>query len=239
MVRLLILWLLLPLGVCGQSGVANQVGPGPGRPTKDSVLRLPVPERRQFIKAGVGLPLFQQSSFTLPWKTIGVGVTLERKLKQGLTVVGGLETNFSFGNYVQLYTLELPLGLRYYFPIGKRMKQRADRHSFFSPYVGLQTHNVLFANMRYSNDLGSGLARTAATYYRGQLLTSRTNTGNLNEAFNLLQYGYCLAGAQFRVSTSNYLDVNVALPFPGLVYHKTDYTLASPPYVTIRYGIFW
>jgi len=236
-IRLLAICLLIPLLTWGQQRVdyllrsANQI--------KDTAQSLPVAAVKRLVKAGVGLPLFRQSSLTPTWKAIGVDITLEHKLTKWLTFSGGLETNISFGRGTQLYSLEMPIGLRYYFSLGKRMKQRVDKHNFFSPYVGLQTHNVLFANLRYNNESGTGPGQSAAYYHRGQFVSERTNVGNLNEGFNLLQHGYLVVGSQFRTSVTNYLDVNVVVPAAFLIYHKTDYTLSTPSILTVKYGIFW
>ena len=200
-----------------------------GTPTK------PVPFIRQLTKGGLNLPLLQQSSVTPSWLTIGVNLTREYKLNRALALVGGIETNFSFSSGARLYSLEVPVGLRYYFSLGQRMKKRADRHSFFSHYVAFQTHNVLFANLRYDNE--SGRYHMMSNYYRGKFLNRVTNVGNYEEAFNMLEYAYFQIGSQIKLGRSNYLDVNVALPISLLT--KTEYTLITPALLTLKYGIAW
>lgn len=202
----------------------------------DSIQQLyfPVTKARQLIKAGIGLPLFRQSSVSPPFKTVALDVIMERKIKRGFSVVGGLETHYCFGQYAQLYTIELPLGLRYYFSLGKRMRSRPDPHGFFSYYIALQTHNALFSSLFY-NTLNPSVQR----YYRGRTLAYDTNVGKYDEAFNMMQHAYLQVGSQFRLPRSTYLDVNVVVPLNQLVYTKNELTLAVPAYVNIKYGIAW
>lgn len=204
--------------------------------TQDTLSRqyVPVPTLNRLIKAGVGLPLFRQSSASPPWKTLGFNLTVEQKILHGLTVVGSVETNYGFSRYAQLYTVEVPIGLRYYFSVGKRMTKRADRHSFFSHYVGFETHNVAFANLYYDTPNPQ-----VQRYYRGQILDHDTNVGNYSESLNLLEYAYFRAGSQLRVARHNFLDINVAIPVSSLVYNKAEYTLTTPALVTIKYGVAW
>ncbi|AUD01522.1 hypothetical protein [Spirosoma pollinicola] len=194
----------------------------------------PVSRARQLVKAGIGLPLFRQSSVSPPFKTLGLDVTLERKIASGLAVVVGLETQYSFSQYAQLYTVELPIGLRYYFSVGKKMKQRNDPHGFFSYYVSLQTHNALFSSLFYDTPNPN-----VQRYHRGQILDHDTNVGKYDEAFNMMQHAYFQIGSQFKLSGNAYLDINAALPIRKLVYTKSDYTLATPAYINIKYGIAW
>lgn len=195
---------------------------------------VPVPNIKQLIKSGIGVPLFRQSSVSPSWKTVGFNVTIEQKLITGLSFVGSLDANYGFSRYAQLYNLELPLGLRYYFSLGNRMKNRSDRHSFFSHYIGVETHNVVFANLYYDTP-----NPRVEHYYRGQILDHSTNVGNYSEALNFIQYAYLKVGSQFRVARHNYLDINVSLPIPNLVYTKTEYTLSTPALITIKYGVAW
>lgn len=194
----------------------------------------PVAKARQLVKAGVGLPLFRQSSVSPVFKTVALDVTMEHKIKNGLSIIGGLETHYCFSQYAQLYTIELPIGLRYYFSLGKRMRNRPDPHGFFSYYIALQTHNALFSSLFYDTP-NPGVQR----YYRGRRLDYDTNVGKYDEAFNMMQHAYFQVGSQFKLSKSSYLDVNVVVPVAQLVYTKNDLALATPAYVTIKYGIAW
>lgn len=235
--RPLIFFWMASLAVHGQT-----VPPTPNRvfdTAKDETEshELPTAKQKQLIKAGVSLPLLRQSTFTPYWLAVGLNAAIERKLSNGLVVTGGLESNYSFSQGLRLYSLEMPVGLRYYFSVGKRMRQRADRHSFFSHYVSLQTHNVLLANLQYANDPRP--RSDLRNYYRGQLSTQTVNVGVINEPFNMLQHAYFQLGSQFRVSRSSYLDVNVVVPAPFLIYHKFDYTLSTPSLINISYGIAW
>ncbi|WP_461127335.1 hypothetical protein [Spirosoma aerophilum] len=204
--------------------------------TYDSTQKAPGSVRgsTQLIKTGIGLPLFRQSTISPIWKSVALDVTGERKLNRALSVIGGLETNFSFSREGQLYSLEMPLGLRYYFSIGKRMKSRADRHDFFSPYIAFQTHNVLFTSLSYDSP-----KTNIERYDRGQFLDHRTNVGRLDEAFNMLQYAYFQAGSQFKLPKNRYVDVNFIIPVSKLIYNKTELTLATPAVVNLKYGLFW
>ncbi|GAB4036179.1 hypothetical protein [Spirosoma gilvum] len=196
----------------------------------------PLKPTKQLIKVGLVLPIFRQSSVAVSsiWKTLGVDVTLEQKLNQRLALNGGLEMSYSFSGYAQLYSIDLPIGFRYYFPIGKRMKNRFDPHSFFSPYVSFQTHNSLYSSLLYNPPYKS----SAHNYYRGNLLDHPTNSGKYDESFNMVQYAYFQIGSQLKITKANYLDVNIIVPIPALTYHKTDFTLSSPSLINIRYGIF-
>ena len=235
--RLLIVFWVASLAVHGQS-----VQPAPNRifdtaKGETEAYTMPTAQQKQLIKAGVGLPLLRQSTFTPYWLAVGLNAAIERKLSTGLAIVGGLESNYSFSQQLRLYSLEMPVGLRYYFSVGKRMRQRADRHSFFSHYVGFQTHNVLLANLQYANDPRP--LPELRNYYRGQFLKQTVNVGVINEPFNLLQHAYFQLGSQFRVSPSSYLDVNVVVPVPWLIYHKFDNTLSTPSLINVSYGIAW
>ena len=166
--------------------------------------------------------------------TLALDVTMEQKILKGLSIVGSVETAYDFSRYAQLYSLNIPLGLRYYFSAGKRMKNRADPHSFFSHYVGIETYNTIFANLYYDTPNPS-----VQHYYRGQMLDHNTNVGNYSEALNLMQFAYVKIGSQFKIKRSNYLDINAVIPIPNLIYHKTEYTLSTPAVITIKYGVFW
>ena len=235
--RLLISLLLISFAVHGQT-----TEPAPNRifdSGKEAVetYTLPMAKQKQLIKAGVGLPLLRQSTFTRYWLTAGVNATIERKLNNGLTLIGGLESNYGFSQDMTLYSLEMPVGLRYYFSIGKRMRQRADRHSFFSHYVGIQTFNVLWANLQYPNDPRPRL--DLRSYRRGQFIGQTVNLGVINEPFNLVQHAYFQVGSQFRLPRNSYLDINVVVPVPFLIYHKFENTLSTPSLINVNYGIAW
>lgn len=232
--NLLYVW-LFPVLVWAQTPADHQLRQVPWLTDSVETPTRPVPIIRQLTKGGLNLPLLQQSSVNPSWLTVGINVTREHKLNRALALVGGLETNFSFASGARLYSLEVPVGLRYYFSLGQRMKKRADRHSFFSHYVALQTHNVLFANLRYDNE--SGRYSRMPYYDRGKFSNQVTNVGNYEEAFNLLEYAYFQIGSQVKLGLSNYLDINVALPISLLT--KTEYTLITPALVTLKYGIAW
>lgn len=206
-----------------------------GKEAMDS-LAPPVPNRSRLIKAGITLPLFRQSSFAPTWLTVGLQVGIEQKIKSGFALTGRLETNYSFQKDIQLYTVEMPIGVRYYFSFGKRMRQRADRHSFFSPYVAFQTHNVLFANAQYNQNR---IRYDLMKYYRGEILDHIVNEGEVNESFYFLQYGYLQVGGQLRLGTNKYLDIDATVPIAPLIHHRGNYTLSTPSLVKIRYGLFW
>lgn len=186
----------------------------------------------QIIKAGIGLPIYRTSGVSPVLIDIAVDVTVEQKLNKNISLIGGLESHYLFSRYAQLYNLELPIGLRYYFSIGKKMKSRADKSSFFRHYVAFQTYNVLFADLTY--DLPNpGVQR----YYRGRQLDYFTNGGKYQEGLNMLQLAYFEVGTQMKIAKTNYLDVNVVIPISRLVYNKSELTLAVPAYVTIKYGL--
>lgn len=195
---------------------------------------LPAPEIKRLIKGGIGLPLFRQSSVSPTWITLAPTVTIEQKIRKGLSVIGRVETDFGFSRYAQLYSLEIPIGLRYYFSLGSRMRKRADRHSFFSHYIGFETHHVIFANLYYDTPNPH-----VQNYYRGQILDHTTNVGNYSETLNLMQYAYFRIGSQFKIARVNYLDVNVVIPMPNLIYNKTEFTLSTPALINVNYGITW
>lgn len=220
--------LLTPLLVQAQSRVYDV--------TLDSVQHQYVQDSKakKLIKAGIGLPLFQQSSVSPTWKTFALDITAEHKINKAISVIGGLETQYSFSQYAQLYNLDMPLGLRYYFSLGKKMKKRDDPHNFFSYYIAVQTHNTLFSSLYYDTPNPA-----VQRYYRGQFLDHTTNVGKYNEALNFIQHAYFQFGSQFRMSKNNYLDINTFIPIPSLIYHKTDLTLSTPPVINVKYGISW
>jgi hypothetical protein len=197
----------------------------------------PIPTLKKLTKAGVGLPLFQQSGFVSSWITTGFDAITEHKIKGGLAVVAGAEVNLSFTKGAQLYAVNMPIGLRYYFSVGKRMKQRADRHSFFSHYVSLNSQNALISNVLYSTDVSSGGVTALQYYSQNQRVTQITNTGVFTEWFNFAQFVYFRVGSQVALPKDKYLDVSVAVPFS--LYRKSDYSLITPPYITIKYGLAW
>lgn len=55
----------------------------------------------------------------------------------------------------------------------------------------------------------------------------------------MLQLAYSQIGTQLKMAKTNYLDMNVVIPVAPLVYNKSEYSLAVPAYVTIKYGISW
>lgn len=125
----------------------------------------PAYKNNQTIKAGIGLPLLRRSSVSPTFIGVAIDVAGERTINRNVSVVGGLESHYLFSRYAQLYSLELPLGLRYYFSVGKKMKRQANAASFFRHYIAFQTHSVLFADLTY-NLPNPGVER----YYRGQRL---------------------------------------------------------------------
>jgi hypothetical protein len=193
----------------------------------------PVTDSKSVLKAGVGLPLFRHSSVSSTWKTIGLDATYEYKIGNAISLLGSLEMNYGFGMRAWLYTIELPIGMRYYFSIGKKMKNRINTNSMFRYYVSLRTENALFSNLYYDDNPYN------EKYYRGTFVSYRTNVSKYNEAFNLMQYAYFQLGSQFKIKTTNYLDVNVIIPVSALIYHKQEFTLADPALISIKYGLFW
>lgn len=210
---------------------------GQSRDTLDSMQQLafktPVPISKQFIKIGLGLPILRQSSFTGYYKTVAFNVVAERKIVGGLSMLIGLENNFGFETRAKLYSLESPIDLRYYFSIGRRMKQRLDPHSFFSYYVSLHTHNVIFSRLKYSR---LGTNGEIDRYKRGELLNQQINYGLIKESLNLLGFAYFQLGVQHRIFNKSFFDINVVLPAPFLVYNKWDYSISSPALVNITFG---
>lgn len=188
----------------------------------------------RLIKAGLGLPIYRASSVSPVFFDVAADVTVEQKIHKNISVVSGLENHYLFSRYAQLYSLELPIGLRYYFSIGRKMKKRAELNSFFRHYIAFQTYNVLFADLTYELPNPS-----VQRYYRGQQLDHFTNGGKYQEGFNMLQLAYFQIGTQLKMSKTNYLDMNVVIPVAPLVYNKSELTLAVPAYVTIKYGISW
>ncbi|WP_460953983.1 hypothetical protein [Spirosoma litoris] len=231
MIRLHIFCLLVSLPAFCQVRVIDQFD------STGSIAPSPFSTKTHLLKAGVGLPLFRQSSVSPAWKVIGLDASYEKIIWSGLVVSAGLETNYGFGPGSQLFTVEMPLALKYYLPIWKKKQLASNKSIFFNPYIAFQTQNVLFANLRANAESAWGIV--ASTYYRGQFLKQRTNIGIINEGFNLLQFGYCTVGGQFRVSTTNYLDLNVVVPISALTFHKSEYALYMPAYVTLKYGVFW
>lgn len=55
----------------------------------------------------------------------------------------------------------------------------------------------------------------------------------------MLQLAYFQIGTQLKMAKTNYLDMNVVISVAPLVYNKSEYSLAVPAYVTIKYGISW
>ncbi|QIP15357.1 hypothetical protein G8759_23380 [Spirosoma aureum] len=193
----------------------------------------PVPDSKQLIKTGLNLPFFRQSSVSAPWKSVGVEAAIEHKIKPDISLLGALEMNYGFGNRAWLYSVDLPISVRYYFSIGRKMKKRVDPHGFFRHYVAIRAENSLFSNLLYNDN------PFTEKYYRGQFVNYRTNVSKYNEAFNLFQYAYVQVGSQFKIKTNKYLDINAVVPITALIYNKLEYTLATPAYVTIKYGLFW
>lgn len=192
----------------------------------------PIHRSNRIIKAGLGLPIYRTSAVSPVFFDVAVDVTVEQKLNKNISLVGGLESHYLFSRYAQLYNLELPLGFRYYFSIGNKMKSRVERNSFFRNYIAFQTYNVLFADLTY--DLPNpGVQR----YYRGQRLDHFTNGGKYQEGLNMLQLAYFELGTQLKIAKTNYLDINVVIPVSRLVYNKSELTLAVPAYFTIKYGL--
>ncbi|RYZ47220.1 MAG: hypothetical protein EOP49_22005 [Sphingobacteriales bacterium] len=185
---------------------------------------------RTLLKVGGTLPLLRQSSFNGYYAAVALDVTVERKLVHGLTVVAGLENAFGLSmrsRNTKLYSLEIPLGLRYYFSLTPRQKQRADRHSFFSPYVAFQTHNVLFSRVMKPSRLEP----------YSYLPHRRNNDEPVGKRFDLLEYAYLQVGSQHQLfRKKGYLDVNLAIPVPALNYNKHDYTVATPALINIKLG---
>ncbi|GAB3934019.1 hypothetical protein [Larkinella terrae] len=195
---------------------------------------------RTLFKVGASLPILRQSSFNGYYAAISLDATVEKKLVGGLTVLAALENTFGLaldGRTTHLYSLEMPVALRYYFPLTQRQKQRVDRHSFFSPYVAFQTHNVLFSELTYSRSISYDLARE----YKGTVNRAETNTfigkGRIGDQFNLLEYAYFQLGSQHQMfKKRGYLDINVLIPSRYLIYNKRDYALASPGIVNVKLG---
>ncbi|GAB3260994.1 hypothetical protein GCM10027347_25740 [Larkinella harenae] len=242
MLRSLIAFLLTITTVYGQINPdAGNLGPVVSqRSSTDPVFR----PMRTVLKAGASIPLLRQSSFTGYYAAIALEATVEQKIYKGLAVLGGLDNTFGLamdGRGTKFYSLEMPVALRYYFSLTRRQKQRTDRHSFFSPYVAIQTHNVLFSQVAYAGSDLSDLER----YHRGNVQPYRTpapvwpngKRGLAGDRFDLMQYAFFQLGSQHQLfKKRGHLDVNVIVPIPGLVYNKHDYTLSTPAIVNVKMG---
>ncbi|RRB06311.1 hypothetical protein [Larkinella rosea] len=203
-------------------------------------LPTPLPKANTFLKIGSTLPLLRQSSFTGYYAMLGLEAVVEQKIVGGLTVVGGLETNFGLtldGRGAKYFSLEVPIALRYYFSLTHREKQRPDRHSFFSPYVAIQTYNVLYSNLIYSPE---GSLSDLQRYKRKKLESTITNSGSVGDQFIWLDYAVVQLGTQHRILNKYYLDINVLIPVGALAYSKGDWTLAMPPLINVKFGVgYW
>ena len=188
----------------------------------------------QLIKVGLALPVLRQSSFRGFYQTVAFNALAERKVR-GFSFLFGLQGNVGFARGGQLFQLELPLDLRYYFSIGRRMKQRSDTHSFWGYYVGIHTQNVIHSRLKYQR--GPGLSYFDIDQYeRGQILSRSVNSGLIHESFNFMEYVYPQIGFQCKLFDRCFLDANAVVPVSSLVYNKWEYTLASPPFATITFG---
>jgi hypothetical protein len=189
---------------------------------------------KQLIKVGLALPILRQSSFRGFYKTLALNAFVEQKIG-AFSLLSGLQANVGFANGSNLFQLELPFDLRYYFPIGRRMKQRQDKHSFYSYYVGIHTQNNIYTRLKYTQ--GPGLSYfDIDRYQRGQILSQTVNNGLIHESFNFLQYAHLQIGRQYKPLERYFLDVNIVIPVSALVYNKWDYTLASPAFATVTFG---
>lgn len=192
---------------------------------------------RTLVKLGVSLPLLWQSSFTGYYAMLALDATAERKLWAGLALVAGLQMNAGFtldGRGAQYYSAEIPVALRYYFSLTRRERQRLDRHSFFSHYVALQTHNLLVSNLSYP------LQRSLfdlQRYQRGTIVRTITNSGSVGDRFIWIEYAFLQVGTQHRVFGRYYLDANVVIPVSVLIYNRYEYSLASPPLINLKFGV--
>jgi len=205
----------------------------------DSYFLQELPQNKRFnvqriIKAGISLPLLKQSSFTPLWYTGGINATMERKIKGGLGILVSAEANYGFSKGARLFTIETPVALRYYFSLGKTMRKRLDKHSFFSHYVALQTHNVFISNLHYDP---VGPLVDIQRYERGKITNTINNSGVYNDAYDLMQFVNLQLGSQFRIGRDKFLDINVLLPIP--VYYKYNYVIATPALLNVKYGIVW
>jgi len=188
---------------------------------------------KRLIKAGLSLPLYRLSSVSTAWRSIGMDAVVEQKVNRYFSVLTGIETNYGFSRFGQLFMIELPIEARYYVAIGKKMRQQSPSSSPFRYYLSLQTQNAIFSNLTYKYD------GHIEHYYRGRFVDHRTNVSVYNEWFNFMQFAHFRLGAQFKIGTTNYLDVSAAIPVSLLSYNKNEYSLATPSYVSIKYGLFW
>lgn len=238
MIRCSIVFLLAMTSAYSQSSSYRQ---NPKASTDPSV-SAPGPAAKTLVKVGAALPILRQSSFTGYYAALALEATVEQKLYRGLTVLGGIDNTFGRaldGRGTKFYSLDMPLAVRYYFSLTRRQKQRADRHSFFSPYVAIQTHNVIRSRVDYEGRVMTDLAN----YHRGTVSYNNLpvwglpTSGRVGERWNMLEYAYLQVGSQHSVFRQRaYLDVNVAVPVPGLIYNKYEYTLSTPPIVNVKLG---
>lgn len=255
MLRLSICLILTFVSFCAQS----QSDPERFEQTSTTLVPLStgLPWARTLLKAGVSLPLLRLSSFTGYYALASIDVTVEQKLSGGLALVGGLENNVGIaldGRHETFYSIEMPVALRYYFSVSRRQKQRADRHSFFSPYVAFQAQNVLLSAFRYNYQNHS--LSLLEHYRRGRLqfpplstasairvITPdfRSNFRTVGDQFLFLEYVYCQLGIQRQVFKGSYLDVNALVPIAALLYNKhyNGYALNTPALVNVKLGMGW
>lgn len=189
---------------------------------------------RQFIKVGVALPILRQNSFRGFYQTIAFNALIEQKVGR-FSFLAGLQANVGFASQSRLFQLEMPLDLRYYFPIGKRMRQCGDNCDFYRYYVGVRTQNTIYSRLKYERALGLGYF-DIDRYERGQILSQAVNNGLINESFNFFEYGYLQVGGQWKLFERCFLDANAVIPVSSLTYNKWDYTLSSPAFATITFG---
>ncbi|GAB3319715.1 hypothetical protein GCM10027299_12510 [Larkinella ripae] len=244
MIRTVIIFLLAIATAYGQTN--PDTGKPETEPYRNEASDPAFQKNRTLFKAGASLPILRQSSFTGYYAAIALEATAEQKIYKGLTVLAGLDNTFGLaldGRNTKFYSLEMPVALRYYFSLTRQQKQRADRHSFFSPYVAIQTHNVLFSQVAFA---GLGLS-DLERYHQGNVLPYRTphpvrldtRWNRAGDRFDLLQYAFLQLGSQHQVlKKRGYLDVNVLVPIPGLIHNKRDYTLSTPSIVNVKLGVY-
>ena len=193
-------------------------------------------QRNILTKFGLSLPLLRQSSFNGTYITLAVDATLEHRLGRKFSLLLGAENNYGYaldGHATKLYSLEVPLAVRFYYAANRRIRLHKSRNQFSSPYISFQTQNTLYSRLWYDpiqNSLGFPPDHSPNYFY-----ADSGTQGMLGQRFDLLQYVYFQWGFQKRIGKENYVDFNVLIPLPNTAKH--EYTLATPAWINLRFGI--
>jgi len=184
-------------------------------------------EEKTLIKVGASLPLPAWGGAIGLMGGIGTEFGLERKLTPSFSVqalmTGQIYRN---GDIATHYSASVPVSLRYYYAMARRIRNGRGANNFSGNYLGLQVNNTLFGNQHYDQ-----------LYFSGGVYGTRR--ANAYSGFELASSVALQWGLQRRIGRRGYLEANFTVPIHPILTQRRIPRYFAPFGVTVKVGLGW